>query len=119
MTTLAEDLVPDKLWQMVAPLLPAAPRPWYGGRRRTVPDRSCFAAILYMARTSTPWRLLPVQELGCGSPTTAWRRLDEWRASVDSASVRAKRGGPHWRKSGRSRQAGVQDPPRCEGAGCR
>jgi transposase len=79
-----------------------------------------------MARTSTPWRLLPVQELGCGSPATAWRRLNEWakagvfeqlhlevldrlglagrldwsRASVDSASVRAKRGGPRWRKSG-------------------
>jgi transposase len=72
-----------------------------------------------MARTSTPWRLLPAQELGCGSPATAWRRLAEWakagvfeqlhldvldrlglagrldwsRASVDSASVRAKRGG--------------------------
>ena len=78
MTTLAEDLVPDELWQMVAPLLPAAPRPWQGGRRRTVPGRSCFAAIVYMARTSTPWRLLPIQELGCGSPATAWRRLNEW-----------------------------------------
>jgi transposase len=121
MMTLAEDLVPDELWRMVAPLLPAAPRPWYGGRRRTVPDRSCFAAIVYMARTSTPWRLLPVQELGCGSPATAWRRLNEWakaglfeqlhqevldrlglagrldwsRASVDSASVRAPNAGDH------------------------
>jgi transposase len=74
-----------------------------------------------MARTSTPWRLLPAKELRCGSPATAWRRLAEWakagvfeqlhleildrlgeqgrldwsRASVDSASVRAKRGGDH------------------------
>ena len=91
------------------------------GRRPTahVPDRNCFAAIVYMARTSTPWRLLPAQELGCGSLATAWRRLAEWarpgcskqlhldildrlgeqgwldwsRTSVDSASVRAKRGG--------------------------
>ncbi len=31
-----------------------------------------------MARTSTPWRLLQVQELGCGSPSTCWRRLTEW-----------------------------------------
>jgi transposase len=80
-----------------------------------------LAAIVYMARTSTPWRLLPARELGCGSPATAWRRLDEWakagvfealhlavldrlgeqgrldwtRVSVDSASVRAKRGGDH------------------------
>jgi hypothetical protein len=37
-------------------------------------------------------------------------RLDWSRASVDSASVRAKRGGPRRRKSGRSRQAWVQDP---------
>jgi transposase len=73
--------------------------------------------MVFMARTSTPWRLLPARELGCGSPATVWRRLDEWaragvfdalhlevldrlgvagrldwsRASVDSMSVRAKR----------------------------
>ena len=92
------------------------------------------AAIVFMARTSTPWRLLPAKELGCGSPATAWRRLAEWaragvfealhldildqlggqdrlnwsRASVDSASVRAKRGRPRGRKSRRSWQARVQ-----------
>jgi transposase len=75
-----------------------------------------------MARTSTPWRLLPARELGCGSPATCWRRLAEWagagvfdrlhlevldrlgehgrldwsRASVDTMSVRAKRGGTTW-----------------------
>jgi transposase len=119
MTALIEELVPDDLWAIVEPLLPLPPRPWWGGRVRTIPARNCFAAIVYMARTSTPWRLLPAQELGCGSPATAWRRLNEWatagvferlhlevldrlglasrldwsRASVDSASVRAKRGG--------------------------
>jgi transposase len=31
-----------------------------------------------MARTSTPWALLPDKELGCGSATTCWRRFDEW-----------------------------------------
>lgn len=72
-----------------------------------------------MAGTSTPWRLLPAQELGCGSPATVWRRLNEWatagvfeklhvelldrlgvagrldwsRASLDSLNVRARRGG--------------------------
>src|SRR5512133_2708039 len=54
MSTLVETLVPDELWAIVAPLLPPAPRPWYGGRTRTVLDRNCFAAIVYMARTSTP-----------------------------------------------------------------
>jgi transposase len=75
-----------------------------------------------MGRTSTPWRLLPARELGCGSPATCWRRLTEWanagvfdqlhlevldrlgeqgkvdwsRASVDTMTVRAKRGGTTW-----------------------
>jgi transposase len=137
MATLVDELVPDQLWAMVEPLLPSPPRPPYGGRQRVIPDRNCFAAIVYMARTSTPWRLLPARELGCGSPATAWRRLDEWAragvfdqlhldvldrlgeqgklgwtcASVDTMSVRAKRGGPRRRKSRRSRQAGVQAPP--------
>ena len=119
MATLVDDLVPDQLWAIVEPLLPVPPRPPYGGRHRAIPDRNCFAAIVYMARTSTPWRLLPAQELGCGSPATCWRRLTEWanagvfdrlhlevldrlgehgrldwsRASVDTMSVRAKRGG--------------------------
>jgi transposase len=122
MTTLADELVPDELWALVAPLLPAPPRPPYGGRHRTISDRACFAAIVFMTRTSTPWRLLPARELGCGSPATCWRRLTEWaaagvfdqlhlvvldrlgergqvdwsRASVDSMSVRARRGGTTW-----------------------
>jgi transposase len=90
-----------------------------------------------MARTSIPWRLLPAQELGCSSPATVWRRLTEWaeagvfdqlhlevldrlgeqgrldwtRASIDTMSVRAKRGGPGGRKSGRPWQAWEQAPP--------
>jgi transposase len=136
MMTLVDDLVPDQLWAIVQPLLPAPPRPPYGGRHRAIPDRNCFAAIVYMARTSTPWRLLPARELGCGSRTTCWRRLTEWaragvfdalhlavldrldeqgrldwsQASVDTMSVRAKRGGPCGRKSRRSWQAWEQAP---------
>ncbi len=90
-----------------------------------------------MARTSTLWRLPPARELGCGSPATVWRRLTEWatagvfdqlhlgildrlgergrvdwsRASVDTISVRAKRGGPCGRKSSRSWQAWIQAAP--------
>jgi transposase len=122
MTALVDDLVPDELWALVEPLLPTPPCPPYGGRHRAIPDRARFAAIVYMARTSTPWRLLPARELGCGSPSTCWRRLSEWanagvfdalhlavldrlgeqgrldwsRASVDTTSVRAKRGGTMW-----------------------
>jgi transposase len=137
MTTLIDDLVPDELWALVEPLLPAPPRPPYGGRYRTIADRACFAAIVYMARTSAPWRLLPARELDCGSPATVRRRLTEWatadvfdqlhleilnrlgrarrvdwsRVSVDTMSVRAKRGGPRGRKSRRSWQAWEQAAP--------
>jgi transposase len=84
MTILVDDLVPDELWALVEPLLLAPPRPPYGGRHRTISDRACLAAIVYMARTSTPWRLLPARELGCGSPTTCWRRLTEWPTPASS-----------------------------------
>src|SRR5215218_9489910 len=43
--------------------------------------------------------------------------LDWSRASVDSASVRAKRGGPRGRKSGRSWQAGSKLHLVCDGGG--
>jgi transposase len=59
MTTLADDLVPDGLWALVAPLLPVPPCPPYGGRHRTISDRACFAAIVFMARTSTPGGCCP------------------------------------------------------------
>jgi transposase len=60
MTTLADDLVSDELWALVEPLLPAPPRPPYGGRHRTISDRACLAAIVYMARTSTPGGSCPL-----------------------------------------------------------
>jgi transposase len=116
---LPDRLLPDALWDRIQPLLPP---PRGGGRHRTISDRACLAAIVYMAPTSTPWRLLPARELGCGSPATCWRRLTEWanagvfeqlhlqvldrlgeqgrldwnRASVDTMSVRARRGGTTW-----------------------
>jgi transposase len=37
-----------------------------------------MAAIIFMARTSTPWALLSVGEFGCGSVTSCWRRFSEW-----------------------------------------
>jgi transposase len=128
---LADRLLPDALWQRIQPLLPPPPG---GGAPRTVSDRACMAAIVFMARTSTPWALLPIREFGCGSVTTCWNRFAEWahagvfdrlqgllldelgaaglldwsRASVDSASLRAVRGGPVWRQSGRPGQARLQ-----------
>jgi len=111
-------LLPEELWQRIQPLLPAPPPRPRGGVPRRVPDRNCVAALIFMVRTSIPWSLLPARELGCGSATTCWRRLDAWaragvfeqlqavlldelgeagridrgRVSVDSFSLRAVKG---------------------------
>jgi transposase len=50
----------------------------YGGRCRTISDRSRFAAIVFMAAPPPRGGLLPARELGCGSPATCWRRFTEW-----------------------------------------
>ena len=72
-------LVSDALWEAIAPLLPKEPPKPSGGRPR-VPDRAALAGIVFVLRTGCPWRLLPT-ELGCGSGTTSWRRLRDWRAA--------------------------------------
>src|SRR5215210_2076495 len=108
--------VSDALWEAIEPLLPIEPPKLKGGRPR-VPDLAALAGVGFVLRTGCPWRLLP-HELGCGSGTTCWRRLRDWqaagvwerlhetllnwlgdeaaidwsRASVDSLSVRARRG---------------------------
>jgi transposase len=133
MTATVDTLVPDQLWQAIRPLLPSRR---FGGRPR-VDDRAALAGIIYQLRTGVPWRLLPTQQLGCGSPVTCWRRLRDWqragvwerlhhllldqlgregrldwsRASIDSLSVRAKRGRADRPEPDRSWQARVQVPP--------
>src|SRR4029450_10461863 len=84
MTTTAETLVPDQLWQAIQPLLPPLPRR-FGGRAR-VGGPAALAGIIYQLRTGVPWRLLPTQQLGCGSLVTCWRRLRDWQRAG---------GGPH------------------------
>jgi transposase len=134
MTSLVDRLLPEELWQRIQPLLPPPPPRPRGGVPRRVPDRNCVAALIFMTRTSTPWVLLPARELGCGSATTCWRRLDQWakagvfdqlqallldelgaagridleRVSVDIFSLRAVRGGSDRRQPGRSGQGRLQ-----------
>ncbi|GAA4011311.1 IS5 family transposase [Streptomyces marokkonensis] len=72
------DLVPDDLWERVAPLLPPAPerRHRHPGRSR-VPDRTALADVLFVLRTGVAWRDVPAETVGC-SGVTAWRRLRDW-----------------------------------------
>jgi len=109
-------LVSDELWALVAPLLPPEPPKPNGGRPR-VSDRAALTGIIFVLKTGIPWEMLP-QVMGCGSGVTCWRRLRDWqeagvwdrlhhvlldrlgesdrldwsRASLDSASIPAKRG---------------------------
>lgn len=110
-------LLSDALWNTVKPLLPVhKPSPKGGAPRRD--DRKCLEGILYVLRGGIAWRLVPKREFGV-SGSTCWRRFDEWTqagvwdkvhrillrelgkqgqldtrwAVIDSASVRALKGG--------------------------
>ena len=113
---MAKLIVADALWNVVEPLLPPEPPKPKGGRPR-LPDRAALTGIIFVLHTGIPWEWLP-QEMGCGSGMTCWRRLRDWqqagvwhrlhrvildrlgeqdridwsRVSVDSTSVRAKKG---------------------------
>jgi transposase len=112
---MSKPLVSDDLWAAIAPLLPPEPAKPRGGRPRC-DDRGTLAGIIFVLRSGIPWEMLP-REMGC-SGMTCWRRLRDWqmagvwarlhrvllerlaeaehldwsRASLDSASVPAKRG---------------------------
>jgi transposase len=113
--TTIDDLVGDELWEVIEPLLPPEPPEPKGGRPH-VPARVSLSGIVYVLKTGILWGLLP-REFGC-SGVTCWRRLRDWRkvrvfeklhgallnrlsradqidwskASLDSASIPAKRG---------------------------
>lgn len=113
---MAKPLLTDDLWNHIAPLLPPLRAQPKGGRP-PVPHRAALTGILFVLKTGLPWEYLPA-EMGCGSGMTCWRRLHEWqqagvwaalhrvllerleagqldwsRASLDSTSVSAKKGG--------------------------
>lgn len=74
----SDDLVPDSLWERVAPLLPARPERRYRfpGRKR-VDDRAVLAGIVFVLRTGIAWNHLPISVAGC-SGVTCWRRVRDW-----------------------------------------
>ena len=124
---MANLLIPDELWELLAPLLPPEPPKPRGGRPRLL-NRAALTGILLVLKSGVPWEMLP-QEMGGGSGMTWWRRLRDWhhtgvwqrlhamllaqlhaadqidwsRVVVDSRSLRAVGGGEkNWAPSYRS-----------------
>src|SRR3954454_4890209 len=71
-------IVSDRLWGLVEPLLPTVERRRRFPGRRRLPDRQALQGILFVLHTGIAWRHLPL-ELGFGSGSTCYRRLDEWQ----------------------------------------
>ena len=73
-----EDLVPDSLWERVAPLLPNRPprRQRFPGHK-PVDDRVALAGIVFVVKTGITWNELPAAAVGC-SGVTCWRRVRDW-----------------------------------------
>ena len=112
-------VVPDDLWNRIAPLLPAVPRRSDHPGRKRLDDRKVLSGILFVLYTGISWEHLP-QQLGFGSGMTCWRRLRDWndagvwqrlheslladlhaagaldwsRAVIDGSHIRALKGGP-------------------------
>jgi transposase len=120
-TDLTRDLT-EELWQAIEAHLPvrlAGHNP--KGGRPPASDKAALRGILYLLREGCRWQSIPRVELDCPSGTTCWRRFRDWtkagvwakahlvlldllgsegvlnleRVIVDSASVRARSGGPH------------------------
>ena len=107
--------VPDALWELVEPHLPVM-GPYPRGGRPPTPNRVILAGVLYKMRTGCQWKAIPSV---FGSGPTCHRRFSHWVelgafpriweaalrfydelkgldwkwASLDSATVKAPKGG--------------------------
>lgn len=110
-------LVPDRLWEIFQDVVPEPPVRAQGGGRRRCDDRAVLAAIIFVATSGCTWRQVP--PVFGASWQTVHRRFTDWstarvwaklhrvvldqlgrngeldwsRCAIDSASVRAVKGG--------------------------
>src|SRR5438477_3146937 len=116
---MAAPLLPDALWERVAPLLPPPkPRRFRYPGRKPLTNRQALTGIVFVLKTGIRWNDLP-REMRGGSGSRCRRRLKDWhragvwgalhallpaelqgadkidwsRAAADSSSVRARGGG--------------------------
>ena len=76
---MTQEMVSNELWEIVEQLLPEPVNP-RGGRPR-VPARAALSGIIYVLKSSIPWRMLP-EEFG-RSGVTCWRRLTAVFSVID------------------------------------
>jgi transposase len=88
-------LLTDEAWAEIAPLLTAIKS--RAGSPPVLSDRMCIEAVLYLARTGTPWRDLPE---ACGHWDAVYNRLRRWE----------RRG--LWRQLGERLQTDASPPTR-------
>ncbi len=97
---LSQRLVPDGLWDLVAPLLPSFTPRLQGGGTAPLDERAVFTAVVYVLTSGCAWRQLPpIFEV---SPATAHRRFTAWtraglwrrlhRAALDELDLRGQLG---------------------------
>lgn len=114
----------DAQWEKIEYYLPPINQ---NGRPRAN-DRAVINGILYVLKTGCQWNALPEELFGV-SDTTCWRRLKHWHeegvwlkiadilleeldidldeAAIDTAYVKAKKGGVTSAKHGRVKQPSV------------
>ena len=119
---MAKNLTPDltdELWDALSPHLPPRPAHDPKGGHPWADDKAALRGILYLLREGCRWQKIPSAALDCPSGSTCWRRFRDWTAAgvwgkahlrlldlpgeegvldlrrivVDSASVRAQKGG--------------------------
>ncbi|WP_405378942.1 MULTISPECIES: IS5 family transposase [Streptomyces] len=110
-------IVPDGLWEIARDLLPSSRVRPQGGGTQNAPDEAVFAAIVYVLTSGCAWRHLPpcfgISKSTAHRRFLIWSRAGVWgrlhravldelaasglldlsRVVLDSAHVRAKKGG--------------------------
>jgi putative transposase len=76
-------MITDTLWAVLGPVVDRAKRN-RSGQKPELPDRLFFEALLYLARTSIPWRDLPSE---FGAWDAVYNRFRRWVSSGSLARL--------------------------------